>query len=85
MQSIGTGARQLGPGIYISPGFQDFPEFNRDEGIPWDCAVTIDAGDWNAFKKAWVPRYYEFPEDRENNPDTCNPLALWTMRRPFRE
>jgi hypothetical protein len=34
VQSIGTGARQLGKGIYISPGFQEFKEFDPKDGIP---------------------------------------------------
>jgi hypothetical protein len=80
VQSLGTQGRQLDSGIYISPVFQDFPDFNPDDGIPWDCAVTVDASVWAAFKKAWVPEMFEFPEDREKNPDKCSELPLWTPR-----
>ena len=80
MQSIGTQGRQLGTGTYISPSFHDFTEYDKQQGIPWDCAVFVDAAAWNGLKKAWIPRFFEFPEDRENNPNTCKPLPLWTPR-----
>ncbi|RDW81618.1 uncharacterized protein DSM5745_05175 [Aspergillus mulundensis] len=80
VQSVGSMGRQLGPGTYISPRFQGFPEYDPSKGIPWDCVVTVDADVWDGWKKAWVPRLFEFPEDRENNPDKCKPLILWTPR-----
>ncbi|KAL4778143.1 hypothetical protein BJX76DRAFT_157758 [Aspergillus varians] len=80
VQSIGTHGRQLGRGTYISPRFQDFPDYNPEDGIPWDCVVTVDAAFWDGLKKAWVPEMFEFPEDREDNQDTCRPLPLWTLR-----
>ena len=80
MQSLGTSGRQLGSGTYISPAFMDWPDYDPSKGIPWDCAVTVDAAAWAALNKAWTPKSYEFPEDRENNPDKCKPLLLWTPR-----
>lgn len=80
MQSLGTGGRQLGTGTYISPRFQDFPDFDRSKGIPWDCVVTIDADVWDGWNKAWIPKFFEFPEDKEKNPDKCEPLPIWTPR-----
>ncbi|KAF4829622.1 hypothetical protein CGCTS75_v006367 [Colletotrichum tropicale] len=80
VQSLGTSGRQLGTGTYISPAFQDFPEYDPSKGIPWDCVVTMDADTWSGLKKAWIPKFYEFPEDKEKNPDKCKPLNLWTPR-----
>ncbi|KAJ9293519.1 hypothetical protein DTO271G3_7784 [Paecilomyces variotii] len=80
VQSLGKGARQLGQGTYISPRFQDFPEWNPQDGNPWDCVATIDADVWDGWKKAWIPKSFEFPEDEKKNPDTCKPLMLWTPR-----
>ncbi|KAI1828957.1 hypothetical protein DTO027I6_10033 [Penicillium roqueforti] len=80
VQSLGTGGRQLGTGTYISPRFQDFPDFDRSKGIPWDCVVTIDADVWDGWNKAWIPKFFEFPEDKEKNPDKCEPLPIWTPR-----
>jgi Family of unknown function (DUF5910) len=80
VQSEGTSGRQLGPGVYISPASMDWPDYDPDKGIPWDCAVTIDAVTWAGLNKAWIPKFYEFPEDREANPDKCKPLTLWTPR-----
>ncbi|KAK4197627.1 hypothetical protein QBC40DRAFT_308879 [Triangularia verruculosa] len=80
VQSRGTMGRQLGTGTYISPAFHDFPDYDPSKGLPWDCAVTIDADDWAGLKKAWIPKMFEFPEDKEKNPDKCKPLPLWTPR-----
>ncbi len=80
VQSRGTMGRQLGTGTYISPAFHDFPDYDPSKGLPWDCAVTVDAAAWAGLKKAWVPKMFEFPEDKEKNPDKCKPLALWTPR-----
>ncbi|KAK4660708.1 hypothetical protein QC762_121445 [Podospora pseudocomata] len=80
VQSRGTMGRQLGTGTYISPAFHDFPDFDPSKGYPWDCAVTVDATAWAGLRKAWIPKMFEFPEDKEKNPDKCKPLALWTPR-----
>lgn len=77
VQSRGTMGRQLGTGTYISPAFHDFPDYDPSKGLPWDCAVTVDAAAWSGLKKAWVPKMFEFPEDKEKNPDKCKPLPLW--------
>jgi hypothetical protein len=76
VQSIGTGARQLGPGLYITRGFQEWD--HKDTSL-WDCVVTVDAAYWNGLKKAWVPKSFVFPE----NTDTCRADGLWAFR--FRE
>lgn len=80
VQSRGTMGRQLGTGTYISPAFHDFPDYDPSKGYPWDCAVTVDATAWAGLRKAWIPKMFEFPEDKEKNPDKCKPLALWTPR-----
>lgn len=71
--------RQLGTGTYISPRFQDFPDYDPSS-VPWDCVVTIDADVWDGWNQAWIPKSFEFPEDKEKNPDKCKPLMLWTPR-----
>ncbi|OAA56763.1 hypothetical protein ISF_07279 [Cordyceps fumosorosea ARSEF 2679] len=45
---------QLGPGVYISPNFGDWP------GSPdgWVCAILADALLWNPVNKAWVPEFW---------------------------
>lgn len=80
VQSTGKGIQQLGLGTYISPKFQLYKDFDPKMGIPWDCVVTADANFWDGLKKAWVPKLFEFPEDKEKNPDQCQPLPLWSPR-----
>lgn len=77
--SLGTQGRQLGKGTYISPAFQDFPDYDP-LSIPWDCVVTMDADSWDGLNKAWIPRFFEFPEDKEKDPEKCKPLPIWTPR-----
>lgn len=78
VQSVGTGGRQLGDGLYISPAFQDFADFDTSKGTPWDCNVTADTDAWDGFKKAWIPQFFQFPEDCANN-QNCEELRLWTQ------
>ncbi|RMZ84418.1 hypothetical protein DV738_g461, partial [Chaetothyriales sp. CBS 135597] len=86
VQSNGSGARQLGNGIYISPKFQDYSTSGTAEpgeepvkDTNWDCLGTIDPDFWAGLNKAWIPGRFEFPEDRQENPDTCSPQILWGM------
>lgn len=80
MQSLGTGGRQIGQGLYILPAFQSWPSPNDGKGeIQWDCIVTIDADEWDKWKKVYLPELFTFPEDAEKNKDTCKPLELWGM------
>jgi hypothetical protein len=78
--SDGTRGRQLGDGAYLSPAFQEYTVTDPSKGTPWDCAVTMESGDWDGLAKAWIPRLYQFPEDVAKNPDKCNWLPLWTPR-----
>lgn len=66
VQSKGTMGRQLGTGTYISARFQDFPDYDPSS-VPWDCVVTIDADVWDGWNQAWIPKSFEFPEDKEKN------------------
>jgi hypothetical protein len=31
-------------------------------------------------KKAWIPRFFEFPEDKEKDPTKCHLKPLWSNR-----
>ncbi|KAM3466624.1 hypothetical protein MY5147_001949 [Beauveria neobassiana] len=42
---------QLGPGVYISPKYGDWP--GQPNG--WDCVILADSTPWNPVNKAWVP------------------------------
>ncbi|KAI2795006.1 hypothetical protein POX_a01609 [Penicillium oxalicum] len=75
----GTRGRQTGAGAYLLRGFQEW-EVYPDGIIRYDCVATIDAAVWNSWKKIWLPRLFEFPEDKEKDPETCKPLELWGMR-----
>jgi hypothetical protein len=79
VQSIGEGARQLGPGIYLTPGFMQWPGSKIDwQGNPvtqWDCKVFMDSGLWNRLNKVWVPHYYDFQEKEGE----CELTEIWGM------
>lgn len=39
----------------------------------------MDSDTWDGLNKAWIPKFYEFPEDLAKT-GTCKPLPLWTPR-----
>lgn len=89
---VEPGARQLEAGVYISPIFHESPPANvfdyagvKPESYR-DCKVTAVAGFWEGLKKAWVPRYFEAPQDSgleltidPRKKDCGLPPELWNM------
>ncbi|KAF7712038.1 Uncharacterized protein PECH_005542 [Penicillium ucsense] len=72
----GNAGRQTGAGIYALRGFR---QWNSEVSTMWDCAMTIDSDVWNGWNKIWLPRFFEFPEDKEKDPQTCKPRDLCGM------
>ncbi|TLS30197.1 hypothetical protein PpBr36_03254 [Pyricularia pennisetigena] len=81
VQSNGSGARQIGRGLYITPGFKQFATAEDvDDPQYWDCAVTMDAAAWDGLKKIWLPQWFEFPEDREKTFVSADRLGSWELK-----
>jgi hypothetical protein len=77
VHSDGSGGKQLGLGVYISPGFKEWEVDEEQE--PYDCAVLVGRDDWPGVRKAWVPQRY-----RLANKQTCS--ILWGTSPPvYRE
>jgi hypothetical protein len=51
----------------------------RSRSLGFD-RLALDADTWNGLNKTWIPKFYEFPKEKEKNPDKSKPLNLWTPR-----
>lgn len=60
----------LGPGQYLTPGFQEWD----GPATGWDCAVFVDPDAWNAVNKAWLPSVGT--TDNTAGMDSCA-MPLW--------
>ena len=68
VNNLNTGnLNQLGVGLYLSAGYNDWPLFE------WECDILADAAAWDRVNKLYVPSRYLPPGKGEE----CDALPLW--------
>lgn len=56
------GAQQLGVGVYLTQGPQEWKAKLTEDPNYFDCAALVDPTALAAVRKAWVPEDFKFPD-----------------------